>query len=313
MTPASELQPPGGKRSGAGVTPVFFLATLIVLAACGDDQQHTAPTRAPSQHGSNAADLAAGMTTELDGVAPTFGNGVLAELTGDDVAARTAYEHVLQGTDAPPDVAARAALHLAQLEARAGKTARARDLIARATALAPSDSTITDGADRVRAEIVAASSAGDIRGPKLGTPLPGVSAAVANAFGACERALARVHAMRPRQRLAVWEKEDATAGVVRCYRGVADRGGIAQIAGEYRIGSLYHDLALGLLFDPPAELRRTLRTGAFAYLRKATSAYRASLAPKAPPEAELTWRLAAETDLRAVLDVLGEAQETSAP
>jgi hypothetical protein len=67
------------------------------------------------------------------------------------------------------------------------------------------------------------------------------------------------------------------------------------------------------LLEPPPELRRTLRAGAFAYLRKATTAYRASLAPKAPPEAELTWRLAAETDLRAVLDVLGEARETSAP
>lgn len=311
MAPASEYQPSGGKRSGAGAPPVFLV--LIALAACGDDQQRATTTRAPAAHGSNAADLALGMTTELDGSAPSFGKGVLAELTGDDVAARAAYEQVLQGADAPPDVTARAALHLAQLEARAGKSARARDLIARATALAPSDPTIIDGADRVRAEIVAASSAGDIRGPKLGTPLQGVTSGVASAFGACERALGRVHAMRAGQRLAVWEKEDATAGVVRCYRALADRGGVATIAAEYRIGSLYHDLALSLLFEPPADLRRTLRAGAFAYLRKATSAYRASLAPKAPPEAELTWRLAAETDLRAVLDVLGEAQETAAP
>jgi hypothetical protein len=114
--------------------------------------------------------------------------------------------------------------------------------------------------------------------------------------------------MRPRQRLAVWEKEDATAGVVRRYRTIAERGGLAQIAAEYRIGSLYHDLALSLLVEPPADLRRRLQTGAFAYLRKATAAYRACLAAAALPEAEL-WRLAAQTDLRAALDVLGEASQ----
>jgi hypothetical protein len=41
-------------------------------------------------------------------------------------------------------------------------------------------------------------------------------------------------------------------------------------------------------------------------LKKATTAYKSSLARQAPPEAEL-WRLAAENDLRVALDVLGEA------
>jgi hypothetical protein len=132
---------------------------------------------------------------------------------------------------------------------------------------------------------------------------PGVAAAFAHA----EKALARVHAMRPTQRLAVWEKEDATAEAVRRYRAVAEHGGLAQIAAEYRIGTLFHDLALSLMFEPPVELRRTLRAGAFAYLKKATVAYRASLAQAAPTEAEQLWHLAAETDLRAASDVLGEA------
>jgi hypothetical protein len=85
-----------------------------------------------------------------------------------------------------------------------------------------------------------------------------------------------------------------------------------QVAAEYRIGSLYHDLALGLMFEPvAAELRRTLFTGARTYLEKAAAAYRASLAARAPAEAERleefkVWRLAAESDLRAVLDVLGQ-------
>jgi hypothetical protein len=247
------------------------------------------------------------VTTELDGSGAAFGGGVLAELTGDDAGARAAYERVLAAPDSPSDVAARAALHLAQLEARAGKTARAQDLIARATALAPSDPTISDGADRVRAEIVARSSAGDIRGPKLNTPLPGVTPAIANAFADAEQALARVHAMRPTQRLAVWEKEDATAEAVRRYRVVAEKGGLAQIAAEFRIGTLYHDLALSLMFEPPADLRRTLRVGAFQYLKKATVAYQSSLAQPAPTETEQLWHLAAETNLRAAQDVLGEA------
>jgi hypothetical protein len=298
----------GSRRGESNVTTLgqTLIVLLLALAACGDDQ-HVATTRPLSaSHGSGAANPASGVTTDLDGVAPEFGNGALAELTGDDTAARASYEKVLAATDAPADVAARAALHLAQLEARTGKTGRARDLIARATALASSDPTIIDGADQVRAEIVARSSAGDIRGPALGQALAGVDANVAAQFAEAEKALGRVHAMRPTQRLAVWEKEDATADVVRRYRAVAEHGGLAQIAAEFRIGTLFHDLALSLMFEPPADLRRTLRAGAFAYLRKATTAYKASLAPQAPPEAEL-WRLAAETQLRNALDVLGEA------
>jgi hypothetical protein len=279
---------------------------LVALAACGDDQQRPATQPSVPTHASSAADPAAGVTTELDSVAPAFGDGVLAELTGDDAAARASYEQVLSASDVPTDVAARAALHLAQLEARAGKSGRARDLIARATALAPADTGVSEGADRVRAEIVAGSSAGDIRGPKIGTPLPGVPARIAKAFAAAEQALAHVHSMRPRQRLAVWEKEDATAGVVRRYRAIAEYGGVAQVAAEFRIGTLYHDLAIGLLVEPIApDLRRTLRTGAFGFLKKSVTAYKASLAVKATPEAE-QWRTHAEVALRAAVDVLGE-------
>lgn len=293
----------------ASATLVFVLATVL---GCGDDTHHRTPPANRPQHDDSVADPAQGVTTDLDGVAPELGDGLVAELTGDDQAAREAYEAILASTTAPADVAARAALHLAQLEARAGKSGRARDLIARATALAPDDATIVEGADRVRSDIVAASGAGDIRGPKLGTPLPGVDGKTAAAFTAAERALARVHAMRPRQRLAVWEKEDATADVVRRYRAIAEAGGVAQVAAEYRIGTLFHDLALGLMFEPvAAELRRTLFAGARNYLKKAAAAYRASLAASAPTEAERleefkVWRLAAETDLRAAQDVLGE-------
>ncbi len=302
MAPASEYQPSGGTRSGAGAA----LSLLIALVACGDDQHRPATHLDVPAHGSSAANPATGIETELDSEAPVFGDGVLAELTGDTAAARASYEHVLSSSDVPPEISARAALHLAQLEARAGKSGRARDLIARATALAPADPSVSEGADRVRAEIVAGSSAGDIQ-PKLGTPLSGVPAKVASEWSSVERTFARVHAIRPTQRLAVWEKEDATAAVVRRYGAIADAGGVAEIAAEYRIGTLYHDLAVGLLVEPIGpDLRRTLRAGAYGYLKKAVAAYNASLAVGAAPEAE-QWRTAAEVALRAALDVLGEA------
>lgn len=287
------------------VRPAWLLVAMLA-SGCTDDGHRATRHATQPVHGESVADPALGVTTDLDGIVPELGDGLVAEMTGNDVDARRSYEQVLASADAPADVAARAALHLAQLEARAGKTGRARDLIARATALAPNDVAVSEGADRVRADFVAAAGAGDIRGPKLHEPLPGVDGRVAAAFAAAEDALERVHAMRTRQRLAVWEKEDATANVVRRYRALAEGGGVAQVAAEYRIGSLYHDLALGLMFEPvAAELRRTLFSGARNYLKKAASAYRASLAATAPPEAQL-WRDAAESDLRAANDVLGE-------
>ena len=154
----------------------------------------------------------------------------------------------------------------------------------------------------MQADVVAASSTGDLRGPKPGTLLPAIDAKVAVAFAGAERALVRVHAIRPHERLEVWAKEDATEDVVGTYRAIAEHGGLAQIAAEYRIGSLYQDLALGLLFERLGELRAP----AIAYLEKAAAAYKASLTTPPSPDAEL-WRLAAETDLRTVLDVLAAA------
>jgi hypothetical protein len=245
------------------------------------------------------------MTTDLDGIAPVFGDAIVAELAGDDAAAHAAFERVLAAPDAPAPIVARSALHLAQLEARANKSRHALDLVARAAALAPGDPAITEGVAQVQADIVAASGAGDLRGPKAGTVLPGVEPVVADAFAVAERALARVHAIRPQQRLEVWAKEDATADLVARYRTIAEHGGLAQIAANYRIGSLYHDLALNLLFERVGELRGR----ALAYLQSAATAYRASLSGPTLPDAEL-WRLAAETDLRNATDVLSAARGT---
>lgn len=285
---------------------------------CGDEARPRAAPAEIRRADRTAADPARDIATELDSAAPAFGAGILAELTGDERAAREAFEHVLAAPDTPPPIAARAALHLAQLESRSGKLRHSLDLVARAAALAPTDPVITDGLAQLRADFVAAAGAGDIRGPRLGTPLPGVPPEVAEAFAVAERALAMVQRMRPRPIIealstSIRAKEDASESAVAKYRAVGEHGGLARIAAHYRAGSLYHDLAIGLLFDLPPELdpavaaglRRHLRGRAVSYLRKAVAEYRACLAVPQVPDAEL-WRLAAETDLRRALDVLGE-------
>ena len=300
------------------------LAIVGCLAACDDGGPPRAAAVTTPAISRVAADPAQGITTELDGAAPSFGDGVLAELTGDEAAAKLAFEKVLGAPDAPAALAARAALHLAQIESRAGVATSRRhtmlDLVARAASLAPSDVAIAEGVAQLQADVVAASGAGDLRGPALGTALPGVEAAVAEQFAAAERALAAVHRLHPRPFIealstSIRFKEDATEDVVAKYRAVADHGGLARVAADYRAGSLYHDLALGLLFELPPELdpnvaaalRRTLRASSIAYLKKAVEMYRACLAAApALADAEL-WRLAAETDLRGARDVLGEA------
>jgi tetratricopeptide (TPR) repeat protein len=322
MAPASEPTPAG---SGAGAAPLVAGALLAVLVACGgscgeDAQPRSRPAEIAAADRA-AADPARGITTELDGASPAFGEALLAELTGDLAAARAGFERVLAASDTPAALAARAALHLAQLESRTGKSRRALDLVARASALAPSDVAIAEGVAELQADVVAAAGAGDLRGPRLGTPLPGVEPRVAEAFAAAERALEQVHKLRPRPLIealsrSIRVKEEATEAAVQKYRAVAEHGGLAQIAASYRAGSLYHDLALGLLFELPPELdpavaaglRRTLRVRAVAYLKKAATEYRSSLAAPKHPDDEL-WRLAAETDLRGARDVLGEAGE----
>ena len=301
--PASGSSTSGGRQPGAGAALSWIaIAAAIALAACGGDDRRAAPRETPPAPEPSVADPAVGITTALDGQAPEFGDAIVAELTGDDASARAAFGKVLAAPDMPAALAARSALHLAQLEARSGQSRSALDLAARAAALAPNDPAITDGVARVQAVVVTASSGGELLGPRIGTPLPGVDARVAAQFAAAERALARVHAIRPLDRLAAWAKEDATEDLAAQYRAIADRGGLAQIAAEYRIGSLYRDLALGLLLERPGEQR----AAAIGYLKVAAGAYKASLAGTQLPEAEV-WRLAAETDLRSVQAVLAAA------
>jgi hypothetical protein len=324
MAPVSGSNSSGGADSGTGAKPsLWVVLVVLVISGCHDDgHAKRSSGTTPGIAQPSVADPATGVTTELDGIAPEFGDAVIAELAGDEAGARTAFQKVLDAPDAPAPIAARAALHLAQLDGRAGKSRHALDLTARAAALAPNDAAITEGVAQVQADVVAASGGGDLRGPKAGTALPGVDPKLADAFARAERSLVRVHAIRPHQRLEIWAKEDATEELVAMYRAIRDKAAertgtgsgshttgtvagttaLAQIAADYRIGSLYHDLALGLLFGGAAELR----VRALAYLKLAATAYRASLAGPTLPDAEL-WRLAAETDLRNARDVLAAA------
>ncbi len=300
--PASDLEPFGSRQPGAGAALTIFAA--LAIAACGGDDHRAAPMMTAPVASPSVANPAVGVTTQLDGTAPELGVAIIAELVGDDAAARTAFQTVLGAADVPAPIAARSALHLAQLEAPALASAGPRlDLVARAAALAPGDPATSPTASRACRPMLSRRVARAISRPNAGTALPGVDPKTADAFAQAERALVRVHAIHPHERLEAWAKEDATEDLVARYRAIADTGGgLAHVAAEYRIGSLYHDLALGLLFERQGELRGP----AIAYLKSAAAAYKASLAGPPLADAEL-WRLAAETDLRTAQDVLAAA------
>src|SRR5262249_18441454 len=152
---------------------VAAIGAWLGLAACDDGPpaRRSPPVAAP---GRAAADPALGVTTPLDGAAPQLAAAVFAELTGHIATARLRFEPLLAGPDPPPGLAARAALHLAQLESRAGDNHHALELAARAAALAPGDVAIVEGVAELQADVVAAAGTGDLRGPRLGTLLPGV-------------------------------------------------------------------------------------------------------------------------------------------
>jgi len=317
-TDLGEAMAPASKQRSFRVTFGAGAALLCALLACGDDASPVATAPAANAAGRAAADPALGATTVLDGAGAAFGDAVLAELTGDEAQARAQFEHVLGGgSDVPPQLTARAALHLAQIELRAGQSRRALDLAARARAVAPGDKVIEDGVGTIQAEFVDSAGSGDVRGPGIGTPLQGVTPDVAEAFAKAEAGLAQVH--RRRLQLLFGETQrsidiriNATANVVALYRAVAASGGVALVAATYRIGTLYHDLALDLsVAEPPAELMRDPARGlrvmlsnlAFTYLRKAETEYRACMDAPQSPEGEL-WRLAAQTYRRSVVDVL---------
>ncbi len=176
---------------------------------------------------------------------------------------------------------------------RAGRDTRSTTWCARA-ALAPGDIAVAEGVAQLRADAVAASGDGNIRGPGIGAQLAGVDPAGRGRVRSRRARDARARStgcdLRPfieALSSSIRAKERATEDVVgRLPRGRRGRRRARIVAADYRAGSLYHDLALGLLFELPPELdpnvaaglRRTLRGRALAYLKKAVAEYRRALA-----------------------------------
>jgi hypothetical protein len=309
----------------------------LLLTACGDPSP--APSVGPPLPGpvpGALADPARDARAAPPG-AIAFYAGLYADTVGGDPAvAGDGYERALADPALPATLGTRAALRWAALEATAGRTRRAIELVARASAIAEGDPVLTDSADRLQGAIASLGPTEvEVRGPPLGTAVAGADAATAARLTRAEDLLARAHRLRLRPVIealssSIRAKEQATEAAARAFRDVADAGPAA-IAADYRIGSLYHDLAIALVFELPPELdpgvasrlRRTLRANALGYLRKAVTAYRRALdqppvagggdpsvsaggAGAASPRGIELWLAAAQSDLRGALDLLGE-------
>jgi hypothetical protein len=296
------------------------LCVAVTLAAC---DTASGPSVGPPLGGAvpgALADPARDIATSPGG-ATAFYQGLLADTLGGDVeGAATGYERALGDVTGEPTTAARAALRWAGLEAAGGRTRRAIELLARAGTLGEGDPVLAEQVERLQRALGLGSAKVEVRGPPLGSPIAGADTAALKRFDRAEQLLARTHRIRITpvtiERMSsvsssIRVKESATEAAVRAYYEVAVDGPAA-IAANYRIGSLYHELALALVFELPEELdpgvanrlRRSLRSNTIAFLRKAVAAYRRALDPTGSGAEK--WRAAAQTDLRGALDLLGE-------
>lgn len=260
-------------------------------------------------------------------LAQRYYDGFLAEaIRGDAEAARAAYrEIVIASGDGDAEVAARAALQLAELDARSGRRREGLELAARAEALAhvAGQAEIAERASRLQVRLSSrrGEAAIEVRGPAAQTELAAVSGEARARFARAEALLTAYHRIRLRPRIealraAIRQKQSAMDSAVKGYRAVIDLGEpVAVAAAEFRIGSLYNDLAISLMFDLPPELERSeaarlrssLNARAIADLRRARDAYRRSLAAAGPVgerPAVASWRVAAELGARTVADLL---------
>ena len=299
-----------------------FISLAVVLAGCADDAPDL-PSRLPPPVAAKATPVDSEPARPTDTGVRAYYQAYLDEtLRGDFNGARTAYRHVLDDPTAEPEVAARAALRLAEYEASYGRRHIALDLVARAAALGRDQRDLLQWAERVQQRIAAVRVEDiEVRGPPAGTPLDGVSQAAADLFARAETLLAAYHARRLRPRLedlraGVRSKRAALDAAVRAYRQVVALGEpAAVVAAEFRIASLYYDLALSLTFDLPPELdssaatqwRQQLRAKALADRNNARTAYLRALEAgrdgRAGP-AGAVWLEAAELGLRSVEDLL---------
>lgn len=314
---------------------------LVLLVACGADatDPRPGPSGAVAADGDGGRETGTGRATATGsstGVpegraarapavdsARRYYRGYLDEvLRGDFSAARAGYRAVVEDGSAEPEVAARAALRLAEYEADAGRRHIALDLVARAAALGRGHRDLLHWAERLQRRLAAVRVHDiEVRGPPAGTPLEGVSGQAADLHARAEELLAAYHARRLKPRLedlgaGVRAKRSAMEAAVRAYRQVAALDEpAAAVAAELRIGGLYYDLSLSLTFDLPseleqgaaAELRQSLRAQALADRNRARAAYLRALEAgrdgRAGPAGAI-WLEAAELGVRSTEDLL---------
>ena len=319
-------------RRCAGWPGLIPVAAILAIGCGPGGEQGAAPAgRATPAEASPVATAASSIAEPaVDEPAPPsaraaarYYGGYLDEVLGGDVgAARAAYAAVVADGSAPPEIAARAALRLAEEEAEAGHRHIALDLVARAAALGRDHRDLLRWAERLQRRLAAVRVHDiEVRGPPAGTALEGVSAEAAELHARAEALLSAYHARRLRPRLeelraGVRAKRAALDAAVRGYRAITALGEpVATVAAELRIASLYYDLSLSLTFDLPseleagaaAELRQSLRARALADRARARAAYLRALEAgrdgRAGPAAAI-WLEAAEIGLRSVEDML---------
>lgn len=286
-------------------------ATMALISACGSDDVTPEPT--PREQARPAREEAPPAPPQLHA---RYYEGYLAEiLDGDAPRANEAYRQVMDRADSrEATLAARAALHLAQLEAWQGNRREAVELVARAAALGGQDPDVVERADNLQDELGSVQVTGtDVRGPPLGTELTGVSEEVKAKFARAEKLSRSYYRTHTRPRI-----EDPQAGArarqrtaelaERAYGAVIDLGEpAAAVAAEFRIGSLYHDLGVSLVSEQPPELerralgrlRRQQKVRAARYYRTARAAYRRSLAFGQDDSSD-RWRREAQKGLESV-------------
>ncbi|HEU5060631.1 MAG TPA: hypothetical protein VFU21_29070 [Kofleriaceae bacterium] len=300
-----------------------FLAAAVLLA-CGDEVRDAPPAAAEVSAAWPQAREVEGKTPKRsDTGASAYYQAYFDEtLRGDFNAARSAYRRVLDAPTTEPEVAARAALRLAEYEASYGRRHIALDLVARAAALGRDQRDLLQWAQRVQRRIAAVRVEDiEVRGPPAGTALEGVSKQAAELFARAETLLAVYHGRRLRPRLedlraGVRSKRAALESAVRAYRQVVALGEpAAVVAAEFRIASLYYDSTLSLTFDLPPELdssvatqlRQQLRAKALSDRNNARKAYLRALEAGRDGRAGAAgavWLGAAELGLRSVEDLL---------
>ncbi len=195
------------------------------------------------------------------------------------------------------------------------------DLAVRASVLGADVPRVKNAADALRLRLATTVRAQDIevRGPKAGTELLGVTRPIATTFAAAEELLAAYHRRRLQPRLealvaSVRGKRAAMERAVRAYREVVDTGSsTAIVAAEFRIASLHYDFSLSLSFELPGELapevaasmRSSLRSEVRRVRAQAKAAYIRSLAAAVPvtPESR-PWSEASRLGLASVEDLL---------